>query len=126
MDGITAAALTTGLIVTCRPTLVNRPRARAMYRPALASAGTTATTRSGFSGPAGLAGRPGPQPPHAAAVIATAATATVARTRRHGRRPRPVFRDPRPAPRPGWATCQSASVMPESSADAGDGRRRRH
>src|SRR6516164_1955287 len=101
MGGITAAALTTGLIVTCRPTLVNRPCACAMYRPALASAGTTATTRSGFSGPAGPAGRPGPPPLHAAAVIANPATVTAARTRRHGRRLWPVFRDPRPAPRPG-------------------------
>src|SRR5215469_10741267 len=33
MAGITACALTTGLIVTCRPTLVNRPFAWAMYRP---------------------------------------------------------------------------------------------
>src|SRR5215472_10567619 len=124
MDGITAAALTTGLIVTCRPALVNRPSACAMYRPALASAGTTATTRSGFSGRAALAGPPGLPLPHAAAATTIPAAVTAARARRHDRRPWPVFRDPLPAPGAGRAMGQGASVMPGSSADADDGRRR--
>src|SRR4249920_960333 len=141
MAGITVAALTTGLIVTCRPTLVNRPFACAMYKPALASEGTVATTRSGFSRPAGPA-EPAALawPPHAAAVTAIPATVTAARTQRHDRRPWPadtavkdlagtapptwaaaarlVSGGPQPAPSPGWVTSQDLSRMPESSADA--------
>src|SRR5204863_3693256 len=59
-----------------------------MYRPAWASAGTTATTRSGFSGPAGPTGSA--WPPHAAAATAIPATVIPAAARRQGRRPWPV------------------------------------
>src|SRR5215475_6196625 len=83
--GITVSALTTGLIVTCRPALVNRPFACAMYKPAWASAGTTATTRSGFSGPVGLAEFAGlaefELPPQAVAITAMPAIAIIARAR---------------------------------------------
>src|SRR5262244_422862 len=112
MAGITAPALTTGFTVTCRPTLVNRPFAWAMYRPALASAGTTATTRSRFSGPEAPAVPAGlPWPVQAAAATAIPAIVTAARPRRHGRRAwpagtavgraRPARPDPQPVPKPG-------------------------
>src|SRR5215831_5606211 len=84
-DGTTVSALTTGLIVTCRPALVNRPFACAMYKPAWASAGTTATTRFGFSGPAGLAEfaelAEFELPPQAVAITAMPAIAIIARAR---------------------------------------------
>src|SRR5215831_19675327 len=81
-DGTTVRALTTGLIVTCRPALVNRPSSCAIYKPAWASAGTTATTRFGFSGPAGLAVLAGPElPPQAATMAAMPAIAIIASAR---------------------------------------------
>src|SRR5215831_17093931 len=133
MAGITVTVVWTGLIVTCRPTLVNRPFACAMYRPAWASAGTVATTMSGFSRPVAAPEAPeAPElelPPHAAAVTAIPATAIAAMARRHERRPRPanpvvmgprrpVFADPQPALSTGCLTLQDVSVMPESSDDA--------
>ena len=61
------------------------PFACAMYKPAWASAGTTATTRSGFSGPEGLAEAAGlvelELPPQAAAITAMPAIAIIARAR---------------------------------------------
>src|SRR5215471_18707731 len=92
MAGITACALRTVSILTCRPAFLNRPFACAIYRPALASAGTVATTMFGFSGAPGL-----PEPaapveltllPHAAAVTAIPVTTAAAKTRRHDRRRR--------------------------------------
>src|SRR5215831_18899718 len=141
MAGITAPALTTGFTVTCRPTLVNRPLAWAMYRPALASAGTTATTRSRFSGPPAPAVPAGPPwPAQAAAAAVTPAIVTAVMPRRHDRRPWPAGTavlgrarparptrtaaaplppgDPQPVPKPGWEALQYPRRMPESSADA--------
>src|SRR6516225_4285166 len=128
MAGITACALTTGLIVTCRPTLANRPSAWAMYRPALASAGTTATTRSGLSGPSAPAVPAGlPWPVQAAAATATPVIVTAAR--RHERRIWPAGTaaldrarparpartaatellpgDPQPVSKPGWVALRN-------------------
>src|SRR5262249_32898444 len=140
MAGITAPALTTGLIVTCRPTLANRPCAWAMYRPALASAGTTATTRCPFSGPPAPALPAGPAglrwPRRAGGAAAPPAIVTAVRPRRHDRRPRPAGTagpgrarparpartaaaplppgDPQPVPKPGWVALRYLRGMPES------------
>src|SRR5215467_10875003 len=141
MAGITAPALTTGLIATCRPIPVNRPFAWAMYRPALASAGTTATTRSRFSGPFAPAVPAGPPwPVQAAAATAIPAIVTAAKPRRHDRRPWPAGTAvlgrarparpartaatqllpgaPQPVPKPGCVALKDLRGMPESSADA--------